>query len=84
MTVRGRLAGVLCVEAADHAIEWTQDQINFVAAAADLVAVAYESAERRRTEAALHQQQFYDVLTGLPNPLRLGQVLQQHLLMPEL
>jgi len=82
VTVRGRLSGVLCVDAVDHALDWTQDQIGFVTAAADLVAVAYESAERRRTEAALHRQQFYDVLTGLPNQLRLGQILQQQLLLP--
>ncbi|MDR3410652.1 MAG: EAL domain-containing protein [Formivibrio sp.] len=82
VTVRGRLSGVLCVEGVDHAQEWTQDQISFVSSAADLVAVAYESAERRRTEAALHRQQFYDVLTGLPNQLRLGQLVQQQLLVP--
>lgn len=80
--IRGRLSGMLSVEMAGQSQPWEQDQIGFAAAAADLVALVYESAERHRTEAALHRQQFYDTLTGLPNQERLGQLLQQHLLQP--
>ena len=80
--VRGRLSGVLSVEASKTPVAWTQDQISFVDSAADLVALEYESIERQRTEAALHRQQYYDVLTGLPNQIRLGQLLQQYLLTP--
>lgn len=80
--VRGRLSGVLCVEATKTPVAWTQDQISFVDSASDLIAVEYESIERQRTEAALHRQQYYDVLTGLPNQIRLGQLLQHYLLTP--
>lgn len=80
--VRGRLAGMLCIEAREGTQGWEQDQINFAAAAADLVAVVFESAERHRSEIALQRHQFYDALTGLPNQERLGQLLQQHLLLP--
>ncbi len=81
--VRGRLRGVLAAEATGHAVVWQQDQISFVAAAADLIAVAFESVERSRTEAALHHQQHFDALTGLPNQARLHELLQQCLQQPD-
>lgn len=80
--VRGRLSGLLCAESTGHAIAWEPDQISFVESAADLIALAFESADRRRTEAALHRQQFYDGLTGLPNQTRLNQLLGQSLQTP--
>lgn len=80
--IRGRFVGVLSVEVTGEPRLWEQDQIGFVTAAADLLALAHESAERRRTELALHRQQFYDTLTGLPNQNRLGQLVQQRLLLP--
>lgn len=77
--VRGRLSGLLCIEVFDRPVAWEADQISFAESAADLIALAFVSAERRRTEAALHRQQFYDVLTGLPNQVRLSQLLSQML-----
>ncbi|SFN29286.1 GAF domain-containing protein [Formivibrio citricus] len=80
--VRGRIAGVLSVEMSGEAGGWEPDQINFVSGAADLVAVALVSVERRRAEAALYRQQYYDTLTGLPNHDRLNHLLQRHLMEP--
>lgn len=80
--VRGRLAGILHVAMTENSGGWGPDQINFASGAADLVAVAMVSAERRRTEAALHRQQYYDSLTGLPNHDRLNHLLQRHLMEP--
>lgn len=80
--IRGRLTGILRVEMTEEIGAWDPDQIDFVSGAADLVAVALVAAERRRTEAALHRQQYYDTLTGLPNHDWLNHLLQRPLMEP--
>lgn len=51
--VGGRLRGVLCLEHTHTPRRWTQEEINFAGSAADLVALAIQSHERREAEEKL-------------------------------
>jgi signal transduction histidine kinase len=52
--VRGKLAGLVCLEHVGPHREWTAEDSNFTASLADFCARALEVAERRRIEERLH------------------------------
>ena len=46
----GELAGVLCLEHVGGPRTWEEDEVAFAAAVGNLIAVTFETAERRRAE----------------------------------
>jgi diguanylate cyclase (GGDEF)-like protein len=62
----GDVVGVLSIH---HAVPrgWDEDEINFAATAALMVALAMEAAQRQEAEGRIEQLAWYDSLTGLPN-----------------
>ncbi len=65
--LRGKTIGVICHEHVGPPRKWTIDEQNFVASLADFVALAMESAERKRAEQRLNRLAYYDPMTDLPN-----------------
>lgn len=55
--LRGELVGCICMEHRGASRRWTQDEIVFARAVADVVSLALEGAERNRAEAALAQSE---------------------------
>src|SRR5919202_2251394 len=53
----GETVGVLCSEQVGTARHWTPEDQNFVRSIADLVSLALEARERKRTEAALRSEE---------------------------
>jgi len=53
-TARG-IVGVICIEHAGPARQWTLDEQNFAASMADLIALNYEAYARKQAETALRQ-----------------------------
>jgi diguanylate cyclase (GGDEF)-like protein/PAS domain S-box-containing protein len=62
----GEVIGVLGIH---HALPraWDEDEMNFSATAALMVALAMEAAQRQEAEGRIEQLAWYDSLTGLPN-----------------
>lgn len=54
--INATLAGVICLEATDEIRNWTNDEISFCKSIADMVALATESAERKRAEDRIRLQ----------------------------
>ncbi len=54
---QGGLAGILCCEHVGAARQWTQPEVEFALAIAEMLALALESAERKRVELALALEQ---------------------------
>ncbi len=87
--LRGQTAGIVCYEQVGTEREWTDEEQQFAASIADLIALGIEAVERNQVEAQLVQYAFYDSLTGLPNHIffldHLNQYLrQQHPEQPQL
>ena len=55
--IKGRTAGVLCLEHVGTARHWTPEDQNFVRSLADLVSLAIEARERKQAELALAESQ---------------------------
>ena len=49
--IKGRLAGVLCLEHVGGPRVWDDNELAFAAAVGNMIAVTFEAAERRRAEA---------------------------------
>jgi class 3 adenylate cyclase len=49
--IKGRLAGVLCLEHVGEPRVWDDNELAFAAAVGNMIAVTFEAAERRRAEA---------------------------------
>ena len=49
--IKGRLAGVLCLEHVGGARVWDDNELSFAAAVGNMIAVTFEAADRRRAEA---------------------------------
>ena len=62
----GEVKGVLAVYDT-VARRWDEDEVNFVATTALMVALAIEAAQRQDAEGRIEQLAWYDSLTGLPN-----------------
>jgi diguanylate cyclase (GGDEF)-like protein len=62
----GDVHGVLRVQTAESRT-WDEDEINFVATGALLIALAMEASQRQEAESRIEQLAWYDSLTGLPN-----------------
>ncbi len=62
----GEVHGVLRVQNAEPR-SWDEDEINFVATGALLIALAMEASQRQEAETRIEQLAWYDSLTGLPN-----------------
>ncbi|SCK11046.1 EAL domain-containing protein [Vogesella sp. LIG4] len=79
--VGGMHHGILCVESQTPRREWLQDEIDFVSAAANIIALVMEARARLHAEGELYRQFYYDRFTGLPNRIRLlmqlDELLQQ-------
>jgi PAS domain S-box-containing protein len=54
--VKGRLAGVLCLEHVGGPRTWKDDELAFAAAVGNMIAVTFEAAERRRAEAEAERE----------------------------
>lgn len=67
---QGKPIAVLCVEERSGR-RWAPDELNFATAAADIMALMFESDARERAEQQLYQQFYFDPETGLPNVLHL-------------
>ncbi|MFC3626613.1 EAL domain-containing protein [Vogesella amnigena] len=78
--VGGMHHGVLCIESQAPRREWSQDEIDFVSAAANIIALVMESRARLHAEGELYRQFYYDRFTGLPNRTRLLMQLDELLL----
>ena len=78
--VGGMHHGILCVESQSPRREWQDDEIAFVTAAANVVALVMESRARLHAEGELYRQFYYDRFTGLPNRTRLLMQLDELLL----
>ncbi len=76
-TVRrgGRTVGVICHEHTGPARQWTLDEEQFAASVADVVAMLYESQERRELLERLRHESSHDGLTGLPNRVLLRELI---------
>ncbi|MBL8695455.1 MAG: PAS domain-containing protein [Planctomycetes bacterium] len=61
--LRGELVGVLCLEHVGRARRWSEGEMVFACALADLVSLALESAERESAESALRnsEQRFREI-----------------------
>ncbi len=55
--IKGRTAGVICLEHVGASRHWTAEDLNFARSLADLVALAIEARERKQTESALAESQ---------------------------
>jgi len=69
-----QMHGILTV-AGTHPRVWTQDAVNFIASAADALALMSETSARQEAEGELTHLFYHDRVTGLPN----GHKLRQHL-----
>jgi PAS domain S-box-containing protein len=54
--IKGRLAGVLCLEHTGGPRVWQDDELAFAAAVGNMIAVTFEAAERRRAEAEAERE----------------------------
>ena len=54
--IKGRLAGVLCLEHTGEPRVWQDDELAFAAAVGNMIAVTFEAAERRRAEAEAERE----------------------------
>ncbi len=81
IVVGGMHQGVLCAESQTPRREWQADEIGFITAAANVIALVMESRARLHAEGELYRQFYYDRFTGLPNRTRLlmqlDELLQQ-------
>jgi PAS domain S-box-containing protein len=66
--LRGRLAGVLCHEHVGPARSWSPEEEDFASSAADLLALAFEEAELRRSLARLQEaeERYRSLVQNLP------------------
>ncbi len=55
--LKGNLAGILCCEHVGRVRKWTQPELDFATAVSDMLALALESADRKRAEDALALEQ---------------------------
>jgi two-component sensor histidine kinase len=55
--LQGNLAGILCCEHVGLPRTWTQPEVDFATAVAEMIALALETAERKRVEESLHFEQ---------------------------
>jgi two-component sensor histidine kinase len=55
--LRGSLTGILCCEHVGRPRAWTQPEVDFATAVAEMIALALESAERKRAEETLRFEQ---------------------------
>src|SRR5262249_37446866 len=55
--VAGKLVGVICHEEVAARRAWTPEESSFAASMADLIAIAYENAERRQAQLALAESE---------------------------
>jgi len=62
----GEVHGVLRVQNVEPR-SWDEDEVNFVATGALLIALAMEASQRQEAETRIEQLAWYDSLTGLPN-----------------
>ncbi|MFC3532680.1 EAL domain-containing protein [Vogesella facilis] len=75
--VGGMHQGVLCAESQTPRREWQPDEIDFMCAAANVIALVMESRARLHAEGELYRQFYYDRFTGLPNRTRLQMQLDE-------
>ena len=54
--IKGRLAGVLCLEHTGEPRVWQDDELAFAAAVGNMIAITFEAAERRRAEAEAERE----------------------------
>ena len=69
--------GILCAESRTDQRSWQQEEINFICAAANVIALVMESSARLQAEGELYRQFYYDRFTGLPNRSRLQMQLDE-------
>ena len=60
----GELTGIVCIEHVGPARRWTTDDENFASSIADLVAMALDASERRRTQEALRRRLDFERLVS--------------------
>lgn len=60
----GDLTGIICIEHVGPARRWTADDENFASSIADLVAMALDASERRRTQEALRRRLDFERLVS--------------------
>ncbi len=77
--LQGKMVGVVCHEHQGNKRKWGMEEQNFAVAIADLVSLALEASERRRSEEMIRYQANYDLLTGLPNKMLFNERLSNAL-----
>jgi diguanylate cyclase (GGDEF)-like protein len=73
--IDGEVRGVLSLHH-DAPRYWEEDEIDFIATAALMIALAAEAAQRQQAESRIEQLAWYDTLTGLPNRNLLRELLR--------
>lgn len=79
INVGGLQQGILCAESEQDKPEWVKEDIEFICATADIIAMVMESSAHLQAEGELYRQFYYDRFTGLPNKSRLQMQLTEQI-----
>ena len=69
ISIRGKLNGIFCLEQTEKNRKWTLEDIDFATSLADILTLALEASERRKSEEALRESEkkYSDLTNFLPS-----------------